>query len=726
MFSRWKSFLNKHLAPAEESGLYRAAVTVLVMFALVLTLHQIEWPNYWWAVLLLTPSASYLSFRRRHLANLEIKIFLSFAMAALLLWFFTRLAASTYDPRIPLAELLIWLQTLHAFDLPAKKDLRYTILVALILMALASVLTFSSFFAVFILLFCVLFLVVGALDFWSDNRIPGTKEQSVGVSGRESDGSYSLDRRWLSRALMWALPTSLLAAFLIFAFMPRFKGLTVRTMPMSWDLQFSLSRVSEGEIVNSTESQGAQNGQPRRVDGDSYFGFNSEVNLNTRGELSNKLVLKVRTSDWQYHRAVTFAEYTGGGWRSGLSEPAPVKIRRPPFYFPVGQGGKDRLTIYYSEVDLPNVVFTPSYPRNLFFPSDELYRVSSFSKPGRDMVDSPAVLVAPFALETGLVYSVLNRPPSLPPSDYKNLENWPLNDRRWIALAPYLTVPSGVPKRVREKAAEIVAGQDRPWVQANALCAYLQQNFEYKLDVPFYPEGADTADHFLFEARQGYCEQFATALCVMARSVNLPARYVTGYLPGEYNPFSGFYEIRAKDAHAWVEIYIPGAGWTIFDPVPGGNPTPVLGEVEPDGWLLESLLGYLGLSDEVKRWAPGALRACLALALLALIVALVRGPRSKKSVAGASSALEPYLLKAEALTQSRAIGETVRCWAHRVAKMDPLDGDTHPLRHLADVYERTLYQDRSPQAQDFGELESVLRQLKGFRERVNDSPGTAP
>ncbi len=725
MFSRWKSFLNKHLAPAEESGLYRVAVTVLVMFALVLTLHQIEWPTYWWAVLLLTPLASYLSFRRRHLANLEIKIFLSFAMMALLLWFFTRLAASTYDPRIPLAELLIWLQTLHAFDLPAKKDLRYTILVALILMALASVLTFSSYFAVFILLFCVLFLVVGALDFWSDNRIPGTREQNSGKAGGESDNNYRLDRRWLSRALVWALPASLLAASLIFAFMPRFKGLTVRSMPMSWDLQFSLSRVSDGDIINSASSQGARNGKPRRVNGDSYFGFDSEVNLNTRGELSNKLVLKVRTSDWQYHRAVAFAGYSGGGWYSGLPDPAPVRVPRPPFYFPAGEGEKDRLTIYYSELELPNVVFTPLYPRQLFFPSEELYRVSSFARPGRDMVDSPAVLVSPFALEKGLVYSVLNRPPSLPPSEYKNLQSWPLNDRRWVALAPYLRLPPSVPERVRKKAAEIVAGRDRPWAQANALCAYLQQNFDYKLDVPFYPEGADTADHFLFEAREGYCEQFATALCVMARSVNLPARYVTGYLPGEYNPFSGFYEIRAKDAHAWVEIYIPGAGWTIFDPVPGGNPTPVLGEAEPDGWLLESLLGYLGLSVEVKRWVPTVLRACLALALLALIAALVRGPRRKNSAGRTRSPLEPYLFRAESLTQPRGIGETVRCWAERVGKLDPIQGEPNALGHLADIYERTLYQDRSPQAEDYAELESLLRKLKGFKGRVNDSPDKA-
>lgn len=676
------------------------------MYALTLTLHQIEWPGYWWAVLILTPAASYLSYRRRHLANLEIKIFLSFAMVALLFWFFTRLRLSAYDPRIPLAELLIWLQTLHSFDLPAKKDLRYTVLVALILMALASVLTFSSYFALFILLFCVLFLAVGALDFWSENRLPGTREERDGLEVSQSVG-FRLDRKWLGGTLGLTLPACLFAASVIFVFMPRFQGPTVRTMPMNWDLQFSMAHVSSGEILNAGLGNAARDrsGKPRRFDGDSYFGFDSEVNLNTRGKLSNRLVLKVRTSDWQYHRAVTFAEYTGVGWRSGLADPAPMTVRQPPYYLNAASGNKDRLTIYYSEVDLPNVIFTPLYPRQLFFPSDEIYRVDSFRRRGRDVVNSPAVLVAPFALETGLVYSVLNRVPDVPPSEYKNLKSWPLDDPRWMAMVPYLRLPENLPPRVREKAAEIVGARTAPWEQANALCSYLQQNYQYDLDVPFYPEGADTADHFLFEAEQGYCEQFATALCVMARSINLPARYVTGYLPGDYNPFSGFYEIRAKDAHAWVEIYIPGAGWTIFDPVPGENPTPTLGEEEADQWLFDSLLGYLGLPDWVKRFAPTAVRIFILLALGALGVGLFRGGKSGDEGSRCTSRLEPYLQRAEALTSQRELGETVRNWARRLNRKE--------LLRLADVYEATLYRGRTVEARDYEMLEGILRDLKG-------------
>jgi transglutaminase-like putative cysteine protease len=708
MFKRWKAFLKRHLAPAEESGLYRAAVTVLVMFALVLTLHQIEWPSYWWAVLLLTPSASYLSYLRRHSPNLEIKIFLSFAMVALLYWFLVRLSASLFDPRIPLAELLIWLQTLHAFDLPAKKDLRYTVLVALILMAMASVLTYSSFFALWVLLFCAMFVAVAAIDFWSDNRQPGTRE-ARGELLREG-ASYRIDRAWLARTLLLALPAALLMASVIFVFMPRFQGLTLRTMPLNWNLQFSLARISDGAIVNQAlpQTSGDQSGKPQRVSGDSYFGFDSEVNLNTRGELSDRLVMKVRTSDWQYHRAVTFAEYTGGGWKSGLTEPRLKTIEEPPFYFQtVGHRTKDRLTIYYAEVDLPNVVFTPQYVRTLYFPSSEIFLVDSFAGKGKDLNNAPAVIVAPFAIETGMVYSILNRMPGVSPTDLKNLDAFPPNDARWKILAPYLQLPPTMPSRVSDKARELVAGKTKPWEKASVLCSYLQQNYTYNLDVPFYPEGVDTVDHFLFEAREGYCEQFATSLCVMARSVGLPARYVTGYLPGDFNPLSGFYEIHANDAHAWVEIFIPGNGWTLFDPVPGGNPNPSLGESEPDRWLLESLFKYIGVPEWVRKLAPNVIRLSVGLALVFLVLALWRGGGPTGGLSKASSALLPYLKRAEGLTEPRRPGETVKNWSRRLAR--------EPLARLADVYERTFYQDRPLSQADRAQLEAAVSELKAAK-----------
>lgn len=71
-----------------------------------------------------------------------------------------------------------------------------------------------------------------------------------------------------------------------------------------------------------------------------------------------------------------------------------------------------------------------------------------------------------------------------------------------------------------------------------------------------------------------YCEQFSSSLAVMARSLGIPARVSMGYVSGEYNPFTGLYEVRANDAHAGVEVYFPGYGWSTFDPTPSFDSNP--------------------------------------------------------------------------------------------------------------------------------------------------------
>jgi hypothetical protein len=63
----------------------------------------------------------------------------------------------------------------------------------------------------------------------------------------------------------------------------------------------------------------------------------------------------------------------------------------------------------------------------------------------------------------------------------------------------------------------------------------------------------------------------------MLRVLGIPTRIVTGFRGGEYNNISGSYIIRARDAHSWVEAYIPGAGWTSFDPTPSSGAVVITG-----------------------------------------------------------------------------------------------------------------------------------------------------
>jgi hypothetical protein len=97
-------------------------------------------------------------------------------------------------------------------------------------------------------------------------------------------------------------------------------------------------------------------------------------------------------------------------------------------------------------------------------------------------------------------------------------------------------------------------------------------------------------DRFLFEDRIGFCEQIGSSLVVMLRSLGIPARLAVGYTPGERNPFTGLYEVRARDAHAWAEVYFPGLGWQGFDPT---AQVPLAGDPQPDAARV-GLREYLG------------------------------------------------------------------------------------------------------------------------------------
>jgi transglutaminase-like putative cysteine protease len=76
----------------------------------------------------------------------------------------------------------------------------------------------------------------------------------------------------------------------------------------------------------------------------------------------------------------------------------------------------------------------------------------------------------------------------------------------------------------------------------------------------------DSVDTTLFDSKRGFCGHFASAYATMMRAAGVPARIVTGYLGGEWNPVGGYLMVRQSDAHAWTEIWLEGTGWTRIDP----------------------------------------------------------------------------------------------------------------------------------------------------------------
>ena len=131
-----------------------------------------------------------------------------------------------------------------------------------------------------------------------------------------------------------------------------------------------------------------------------------------------------------------------------------------------------------------------------------------------------------------------------------------------------LTETGTLPQRVVTLAREITADADTAFDKSDALLNYFldtTNGFTYSLVVPPGNTG-DALTDFL-DNKQGYCEQYASAMAVMLRSIGIPARVAVGFTQGTSSG-DGTYTINSHDAHAWVEVLFDEHGWVQFDPTP--------------------------------------------------------------------------------------------------------------------------------------------------------------
>ncbi|HUS19571.1 MAG TPA: DUF3488 and transglutaminase-like domain-containing protein [Terriglobales bacterium] len=148
----------------------------------------------------------------------------------------------------------------------------------------------------------------------------------------------------------------------------------------------------------------------------------------------------------------------------------------------------------------------------------------------------------------------------------------PLPEKMPDGFAQYLALPP-MDGRIAKLAEEVTRNQTSPLAKAAALESFLQNTFQYSLQM-YTAEGSDPLAYFLFTRKQGHCEYFASSMAVMLRTLGIPSRIVNGFRNGELNDITGSYVVRARNAHSWVEAYIPGFGWATFDPTPAAGPEP--------------------------------------------------------------------------------------------------------------------------------------------------------
>lgn len=134
----------------------------------------------------------------------------------------------------------------------------------------------------------------------------------------------------------------------------------------------------------------------------------------------------------------------------------------------------------------------------------------------------------------------------------------------------YTDLPDSLPDEVRRLAADVTAGEETAFRRARALQTWFRSEFTYSLE-RVESVGNDELLAFLSEdGREGYCEQFAGAMAVMARALDIPSRVMVGFLsPDQLDDDT--WEFSAHDLHAWPELYFPGSGWVRFEPTPAAR-----------------------------------------------------------------------------------------------------------------------------------------------------------
>lgn len=163
-------------------------------------------------------------------------------------------------------------------------------------------------------------------------------------------------------------------------------------------------------------------------------------------------------------------------------------------------------------------------------------------------------LLAPDAVYEKFLYRVRSYPAALQEVELSEAR------RRFNLRLPANNNPRSREWALRLRAESVSDGE----FIARVLAEFRRQSFVYTLKPP--PLGANGIDAFLFGTRRGFCEHYAASFAFLMRAAGVPARVVVGYQGGEINPRNGTVLLHQFDAHAWVEVWLPGRGWLRIDP----------------------------------------------------------------------------------------------------------------------------------------------------------------
>ncbi len=263
--------------------------------------------------------------------------------------------------------------------------------------------------------------------------------------------------------------------------------------------------------------------------------------------LTERPVLDVETDRLRYLRNASYQIYTGRGWARSAQAPT---------------------VLYAADSESVKQIKNP----NTFRWRIRLQQpLRAMPIPGTLVNSSPSLTVQP----DGTV--------SLPGSSRGWLEvsgqslepQYPVEAAQAGELLPELTSTQNIDPRVRALAKAAAKGAANDWQAAVLIKEEIARRIRYNINTTAVPGGEDPVAYTLLDTQEAYCDIFASSMVLMARSVGIPARYSTGFLPDEANRLGdGSILVLEKNAHAWAELYFEDAGWVPFDATEGAIEVP--------------------------------------------------------------------------------------------------------------------------------------------------------
>lgn len=622
---------------AEDLVALRISVGVAVMAAAIAALTEGAGGGLLWvAVLVGFPITFWVGYLVRATRPLVLRLAQSAAAIGILAVFVSRLGhvSDLAALQIPLAQSFLWLLMLHALDTPNRRGLSVLLVASLVLVSLAGVLSISMAVAPWLLIWAFSALVSLVLAYRAElEQLPALDRN---LPARRFDRSALL------------VPAAVLAAVLavgfgVFMVVP--VAGTNRALTFPATLPDTTPVRSNGGLTNpslgAADPNETSSGSPAKGGRASfgYFGFSNQLDTSVRGRPDDTLVMRVRADSPDFWRGQTFDQWDGRVWRFSKNRPdvitgeQPIPIPRVPLDGPVqvAVDTDELIQTYYLETSGPNSIFAANRATKVYFPERTLFQNADGS------------LRAGVRLDAGAVYTVASERPLVTAAILRA-------DTATIAppeiSAQYAQLPVTTP-RVRDLARRITATAPTTYDKIRAIEAWLGANTEYSLNIPPLPKGKDAVDQYLFVDRRGFCEQIGTSLVVMLRELGIPARLAVGFTPGERNPFTGLYEVKASDAHAWAEVYFPGIGWQGFDPT---AEVPLAGDSGLDA-AGDGALDYLSARLNIP--TPVLIAVSLIGLVIALGFAIRTGARRPRRIAVSRSWASTRLARLETLGARR-------------------------------------------------------------------------